>query len=89
MKGLGFTVSQIEHQSSRVCSPCSTQVRSTQAGFFFYKASFQESEYDDDSFRFLKKTGCAHHLMVPRQGNAMAEMPASLNCFNLIIDDTS
>ena len=65
MKDLGFTVSQTEHQSSRVCSPCSTQVRSTQAGFFFYKASFQESEYDDDSFRFLKKTGCPHHLMVP------------------------
>ena len=21
---------------------------------------------------------CPHHLMVPRQGNAMAEMPASL-----------
>ena len=35
----------------------------------------QESEYDYDSY---KKTECLHHLMVPRQGNAMAEIPASL-----------
>ena len=35
----------------------------------------QESEYDYDSY---KKTECPHHLMVPRQGNAMAEIPASL-----------
>ena len=87
-KDLGFTVSQTEGQSSRVCSPCSTQVRSTRAGFFI-KASFQESEHDDDSFQFKKKTECPHHLLVLRQGNAMAEMPASLNCFNLIIDNTS
>ena len=26
----------------------------------------------------FSKTECPHHLMVPRQGNAMAEMPASL-----------
>ena len=47
--------------------------------FFFIKASFQESAHDDDSFRFLKKPiEYPHHLMVPRQGNAMTEMPASL-----------
>ena len=56
---------------------------------FFIKASFQESEHDDDSFQFKKKTECPHHLLVLQQGNAMAEMPASLNCFNLIIDNTS
>ena len=42
------------------------------------KASFLESEHDDYSFRFLKKTECPHNLMVPKQGDAMAEMPASL-----------
>ena len=41
------------------------------------------------AFGLKKKTGSPHHLMVPWQGNAMAEMPASLNCFNLIIDNTS
>ena len=44
-----------EDQSSRVYSPCSNQVRGTQAGFSFIKASFQESEHNVDSFRFLKK----------------------------------
>ena len=56
---------------------------------FFIKASFQESEHYDDSFQFKKKMECPHHLLVLRQGNAMAEMSASLNCFNLIIDNTS
>ena len=56
---------------------------------FFIKASFQESEHYDDSFQFKKKIECPHHLLVLRQGNAMAEMSASLNCFNLIIDNTS
>ena len=54
----------------------------------FIKASFQVNENDDDSFRFLK-TECSHHLMVPRQGNAITEMPASPHCFNLIIDNSS
>ena len=54
LRDLGFTVSQTEDQSSRVCSPCSNQVRSTRARFPVIKASFQESELDDDSFRFLK-----------------------------------
>ena len=44
LRDLGFTVSQIEDQSSSVCSPCSNQVRSTRAGFSFIEASFQESE---------------------------------------------
>ena len=35
------------------------------------------------------KTECPHHLMVPRQGNAITEMPASPHCFNLIIDNSS
>ena len=79
LRDLGFTVSQTEDQSSRVCLHCSNQARSTRAGFFFIKASFQESAHDDDSFRFLKKQiEYPHHLMVPRQGNAMTEMPASL-----------
>ena len=53
---VGFTVSQTEDQPSRVCSPCShDQVRSTRAGFSFIKASFQESEHDDDSFRCFEK----------------------------------
>ena len=80
LRDLGFTVSQTEDQSSRVCLHCSNQARSTRAGFFFFiKASFQESAHDDDSFRFLKKQiEYPHHLMVPRQGNAMTEMPASL-----------
>ena len=79
LRDLGFTVSQTEDQSSRVCLHCSNQARSTRAGFFFIKASFQESAHDDDSFRFLKKQiEYPNHLMVPRQGNAMTEMPASL-----------
>ena len=53
LRDLSFTISQTEDQSSRVCSPCSNQVRITQAGFSFIKASFQESEHDDDSFRFF------------------------------------
>ena len=53
LRDLGFTVSQTEDQSSRVCSPCSNQVRSTRARFSFIKASFQESEHDDDNFQFL------------------------------------
>ena len=52
LRDLGFTVSQTEDQSSRVSSPCSNQVISTRAGFSFIKASFQESDHDDDSFRF-------------------------------------
>ena len=49
-----FFYSQTEDQLSRVCSHCSNQVRSTGAGFSFIKASFQESQHDDDSVRFLK-----------------------------------
>ena len=49
-----FFFSQTEDQSSRVCSHCSNQVRSTRAGSSFIKASFQESQHDDDSIRFLK-----------------------------------
>ena len=54
LRDLSFTVSQTGDQSCSVCSPCSNQVRSTRAGFSFIKASFQDSENDDDSFRFLK-----------------------------------
>ena len=56
LRDLGFTVSQTEDQSGRVCLHCSNQARSTRAGcfFFFIKASFQESEHDDDSFRILE-----------------------------------
>ena len=50
LRDLGFTVSQTEDQSSRVCSPRGNQVRSTLAGFSLIKASFQESKQDDDSF---------------------------------------
>ena len=56
-ENLFFLYSQTEDQSSRVCSHCSnqsSQVRSTRAGFSFINASFQESQHDDDSFRFLK-----------------------------------
>ena len=88
LRDLSFAVSQTEYQSCSVCSPCSNQVRSTRTGPSFIKASFQVSENDDDSFRFLK-TECSHHLMVPRQGNAITEMPASPHCFNLIIDNSS
>ena len=52
LRDLGFTVSKTEDQSGRVLSPCSNQVISNRAGFSFIKASFQESEHDDDSFRF-------------------------------------
>ena len=53
--GLRFRVLRFRnYQSNRDCSPCSNQVRSTRAEFSFIKASFQESEHDDDSFRFLK-----------------------------------
>ena len=77
LRDLGFAISQAEDQSGRVCSPCSNQVRSTRAGFSFIKARFQESKDDDDSFRFLKNSMSAAPL-VPRQGNATAEMAASL-----------
>ena len=70
LRDLGFTVSQTEDQSSRVCLHCSNQARSTRAGFFFIKASFQEKK--------KKPIEYPHHLMVPRQGNAMTEIPASL-----------
>ena len=39
IKRFGFTVSQTEDQSSRDCSHCSNQVRSTRAGFSFVKAT--------------------------------------------------
>ena len=71
-KDLGFTVSQTEDQSSRVCSPCNLLRLKAPELDFFIKASFQESEHDDDSFQFKKKTECPHHLLVLRQGNAMA-----------------
>ena len=48
-------------QSSRVCSPCNNNVRSTYAGFSFIKTSFQESEHYDDSFRFKLKE-CRHYV---------------------------
>ena len=54
LRDLSFHVSQTEYQSCSVCSPCSNQVRSTRTGPSFIKASFQDSENDDDSFRFLK-----------------------------------
>ena len=75
LRDLGFTVLQmVNNQSSRVCSPCSNLVISLQAGFFFIKASFQESVHNDDSFRNRMSAG----LMVLRQGNAKSEMLASL-----------
>ena len=54
LRDLSFAVSQTEDQSCSVCSPCSNQVRSTRTGPSFIKASFQDSENDDDSFRFFK-----------------------------------
>ena len=36
LRDLGFTVSQIEDQLSRVFSPCSNQARSSRAGFSFF-----------------------------------------------------
>ena len=64
LRDLDFTLSQTEDQSSRVCSHCSNQVRGTRAGFSSIKASFQESEHDDDSFRFLKyrMSASPHHF---------------------------
>ena len=59
LRGLGFTVSLTEDQSSRVCLPCSNKVRSTWAGFSFTKTSFQESEHDDNGFR-LKRMHTHH-----------------------------
>ena len=61
LRDLGLTVSQAEDQSSRVCSPRSNQVRSTQAGFCFIKASFQEGEHNNDSFRSLKNRMSTSH----------------------------
>ena len=54
LRDLSFAVSQTEYQSCSVCSPCSNQVRSTRTAPYFINASFQDSENDDDSFRFLK-----------------------------------
>ena len=39
IKRFCFTVSQTEDQSSRDCSHCTNQVRSTRAGFSFVKAT--------------------------------------------------
>ena len=69
-----FFFSQTEDHSSRICSHCSNQVGSTPAGFCFIKTSFQEREHEDDTLR----TECPHQLMVPRYGNAMTQMPASV-----------
>ena len=46
--------------ASRVCSPCSNKVRSTWAKFSFIKTSFQESEHNDDSFRFKRMSALPH-----------------------------
>ena len=78
LRDLDFTLSQTEDQSSRVCSHCSNQVRGTRAGFSSIKASFQESEHDDDRFRFLKY----------RNVRITSSLCFS-HCFNLIIDNTS
>ena len=78
LRDLDFTLSQTEDQSSRVCSHCSNQVRGTRAGFSSIKASFQESEHDDDRFRFLKY----------RNVRITSSLCFS-RCFNLIIDNTS
>ena len=88
LRDLGFTVSPTEDQLSRIFSPCSNQVRSTWTGFSFFKAGFQESEHDDDSFRFLK------NRMSASPHGSMARFCKDLNasfdhCFNLIIDNTS
>ena len=80
LRDLGFTVSQTEDQSSRVCLHCSNQARSTRAGFFFLlKPAFKKARTTMIAFGLRKKQiEYPHHLMVPRQGNAMTEMPASL-----------
>ena len=58
---LGFTVSPTEDQSSRVCSLYSKKVRSTWAELFsVIKISFQESEHDDDRFRFKRMSTSPH-----------------------------
>ena len=69
---------------SRVCSACSNKVRSTWVEFYITKTSFQESEHDDDSFR---KNVHISSWFRCRQGNWMAEMPASLiaSTWSLII----
>ena len=60
-KDLGFTVSPTEDQSSRVCSLYSKKVRSTWAELFsVIKTSFQESEHDDDRFRFKRMSTLPH-----------------------------
>ena len=60
-KDLGFTVSPTEDQSSRVCSLYSKKVRSTWAELFsVIKISFQESEHDDDRFRFKRMSTSPH-----------------------------
>ena len=40
LRDLGFTVSQTEDESSRVCSPCSNQVISTRLDFLLLKPPF-------------------------------------------------
>ena len=63
-------------QSNLVSSPCNNKVRSKWAGFFFLlKPAFKKASTTMIAFG-LKE--CSHHLMVPRQGNAMAEMSAVL-----------
>ena len=56
---------------------------------FLLKPAFKKASTTMIAFSLKKKIECPHHLLVLRQGNAMAEIPASLNCFNLIIDNTS
>ena len=56
LRDLGFTVSQTEDQSSRVCLHCSNQARSTRAGFFFLlKPAFKKAHTTMIAFGLKKK----------------------------------
>ena len=54
------------------------RLESPELDFLFIKPAFKKVSTTMIAFGFFKTTECPHHLMVPRQGNTMAETPASL-----------
>ena len=63
------------------------RLESPELDFLFIKPAFKKVSTTMIAFGFFKTTECPHHLMVPRQGNTMAETPASLipSSWSLII----
>ena len=83
LRDLGFTVSQTEDQSTRVCSPCSSQVRSARAGFScILKPAFKKASTMMIALGFKK-----NRMFASPQGSA-ARFMQWLNFANLIIDNT-